>query len=48
MNNIIIYKSVFIEYDFYGQGEYSIQYCGDDFIFNTLEEAKNFVDTEIN
>ena len=46
-NKTIVYKNSFIEYNFYGQGEYSVQYCGDDFIFNTLEEAKVFIDTEI-
>lgn len=34
----------YIEYDFYGKGEYTVQYCGDDVIFWTLEEAQEFID----
>ena len=34
----------YIEYDFYGREEYSVQYCGDDIIFDTLEEAQAFID----
>lgn len=33
-----------IEYDFYGEQEYSVQYCGDDVVFRTLEEAQEFID----
>ena len=33
-----------IEYDFYGEGEYSVQVDGDDVIFKTLEEAREFID----
>lgn len=47
MNKIFTYKNMDIEYNFYGQGEYSIHYCGDDILFKTLEEAKNFIDTEV-
>lgn len=36
--------SYYIEYDFYGREEYSVQYCGDDIIFDTLEEAQAFID----
>lgn len=38
------YKGFAIEYDFYGMGEYSVQYCGDDVMFNSMEEAKAFID----
>lgn len=38
------YKGYYIEYDFYGNNEYSVQYCGDDVIFNTEAEAKAFID----
>ena len=31
------------EYDFYGQGEWSVQYNGDDIFFDTEEEAKQFI-----
>ena len=39
------YKGYYIEYDFYGENEYSVQYLGDDLIFSTMEEAKQFIDT---
>lgn len=38
------YKGYFIEYNLYGMEKYSVQYCGDDLIFNTLDQAKNFID----
>ena len=38
------YKGYYIEYNFYGNNEYSVQYCGDDLIFNTEDEAKQFID----
>jgi len=38
------YKGFYIEFNFYGENEYSVQYCGDDVIFNTEEEAKAFID----
>ena len=41
------YKGYYIEYNFYGLGEYSVQYCGDDLMFNTEEEAKAFIDSII-
>ena len=37
-----------ITYNFYGMNEYTVQYCGDDFMFDTKEEAEKFIDTEIN
>lgn len=43
----IEYRGIGIDYNFYGQEEYSIQYCGDDYMFKTLEEAKDFIDREI-
>lgn len=33
-----------IEYNLYGNKEYSVQYCGDDCMFKTLKEAKQFID----
>lgn len=39
-----IYKGYAIENDFYGLGEYSVQYCGDDILFETMYEAKMFID----
>ena len=38
------YKGYDIEYNFYGENEYSVQYCGDDVIFDTEEEAIEFID----
>ena len=38
------YKGFYIEFNFYGANEYSVQYCGDDVIFNTEEEAKAFIE----
>lgn len=42
---MIIYKNYAIEYNFYGQGEYSVFYMGDDLIFNSVKEAKKFIDS---
>lgn len=39
------YKGYVIEYNVYGRGEYSVQYCGDDMVFYTLDDAKAFVDS---
>lgn len=39
------YKGFYIEFDLYGMKEYSVQYCGDDLIFQTEEEAKEFIDS---
>ena len=38
------YKGYYIEYNFYGNNEYTVQYCGDDVEFTTLKEAKHFID----
>ena len=40
----IEYKGYYIEYNFYGTGEYTVQYCGDDIEFNTEKEARQFID----
>ena len=39
-----MYKGYGIDYDFYGEDEYSVQYCGDDLMFRTIDEAKAFID----
>ena len=39
------YKGYYIEYNFYGRGEYSVQYCGDDLMFRTADEARAFIDS---
>ena len=38
------YHGYYIEFNLYGANEYSVQYCGDDVIFKTEEEAKVFID----
>ena len=40
----ISYRGMDIEYNLYGQKEYTVQYCGDDMWFESLEEAKLFID----
>lgn len=40
--NIWECNGLYIEYDFYGDGEYSVQFCGDDILFSTLKEAQEF------
>ena len=40
----IMYKDFDITYNFYDRGEYTVQYEGDDLWFNTLAEAKEFID----
>lgn len=41
---MIEYKGYYIETNFYGENEISVQYCGDDIIFSTIQEAKEFID----
>ncbi len=38
------YKGYAIEFNFYGMNEYSVQYCGDDVMFKSKDEAKAFID----
>ena len=38
------YKGYGIDFDFYGMGEYTVHYCGDDLYFPTLMTAKAFID----
>lgn len=38
------YKGYYIEYNIYGQKEYTVQYDGDDVFFKTEQEAKDFID----
>ena len=37
------YRGYGIDYNIYGENEYSVQYCGDDFMFETLAEAEAFI-----
>lgn len=39
------YRDYYIEFNFYGMNEFSVQYCGDDLIFDTEAEAKAFIDS---
>lgn len=39
------YRDFYIEYNFYGMNEYTVQYEGDDIIFDTKEKAKEFIDS---
>ena len=38
------YKGFHITFNFYGHGEYTVQYDGDDVIFTTAHEAREFID----
>lgn len=42
-DSITEYKGYSIEKDFYGKGEYTVQYQGDDVVFKSVEEAKEFI-----
>ena len=42
--NYYEYKGFYIEFNFYGRNEYTVQYCGDDLMFETKEEAERFID----
>ena len=39
-----MYKGYWITFNLYGRGEYTVQDCGDDVVFDTEEEAKQFID----
>lgn len=43
-NDVIEYKGYCIEHGFYGGDEYTVQYDGDDVEFNSVEDAKQFID----
>lgn len=38
------YKGYGIDYNFYGEHEFSVQYCGDDIVFDSEDAAKTFID----
>ncbi len=40
----IVYKDFDICFNVYKRKEWTVQYCGDDYVFLTLEDAKNFID----
>ena len=39
------YKDFDIIYNLYNMNEYTVQYCGDDFCFETEKEAEMFIDS---
>ena len=42
--NLIEYKGYYIEYNFFGEHEYTVQYLGDDLVFTSEDEARAFID----
>ena len=40
------YKGYAVDYNIYNTNEYSIQIAGDDYIFETIEEVQEFIDTK--
>ena len=44
VNDYIEYRGYYIDYNFYNNNEYSVEYMGDDVIFETADEAKKFID----
>ena len=42
---MIEYKGYIIEQNFYNKNEYTVYYAGDDIIFDTIEQAKEFIDS---
>jgi len=44
MAEYTVYKGHDIYFDLFHMGEISVQYCGDEIVFNTVEEAKAFID----
>ena len=41
----IEYKGFCIEFNFYGMDEYSVQFCGDDIMFESEKAAREFIDS---
>lgn len=44
MAEYTVYKGYDIYFNLFNLGEISVQYCGDEIVFNTVEEAKEFID----
>lgn len=38
------YKGFYIEFNIYGSNEYTVQYCGDDILFDSEQKAKEFIE----
>ena len=45
MHKTFSYKGYGIDFNIYGLNEFSVQYCGDDHMFKTKEEAEEFIDS---
>lgn len=41
---MIEYRGFYIEFNIYGSEEYTVQYIGDDVVFSSEKEAKEFID----
>lgn len=41
------YRGYGIDYNVYNMKEYSVQWCGDDFLFWSLDEARAFIDESV-
>ena len=39
------YKGYYIDFNIYGMNEYTVQYEGDDVVFDTQEDAMMFIDS---
>lgn len=39
------YKDYDITFNLYGMNEYTVQYCGDEYCFETEKEAEMFIDS---
>ena len=39
------YKGYNIVYNLYGINEYTVQYCGNEYCFETEKDAENFIDS---
>lgn len=42
------YKGYGIDENIYGTGEYTVQFEGDDYFFDSIDEAEAFIDDMIN
>lgn len=40
----IEYRGYDITFNFYGNNEYTVEFCGDDVVFETEAQAKAFID----
>ena len=44
-NNTTEYRGYYIDYNIYGKNEFTVQCDGDDYWFNTIKEAMDFIDS---